>query len=135
MLSTGLDELDKLLKGGYPDKSAILVVGPPGIGKEALGYWFIQNGLNREDFCLYVTRLAVSEVLQDIRAFGINGQSTPVWFARDGGQTKVELRLYEEGVKALPLLRIRKMRGMPPEPEYYNFSFSHRKMEIKAYVR
>jgi KaiC/GvpD/RAD55 family RecA-like ATPase len=43
MLSTGLDELDQLLKGGYPDKSAILVVGPPGIGKEALGYSFIQN--------------------------------------------------------------------------------------------
>jgi len=69
MLSTGLDELDQLLRGGYPDKSAILVVGPPGIGKEALGYWFIQSGLTREDFCLYVTRLAVPEVLQDIRAF------------------------------------------------------------------
>jgi KaiC/GvpD/RAD55 family RecA-like ATPase len=47
----------------------------------------------------------------------------------------VELRLYEEGLKVLPLLRIRKMRGMPPEPEYYNFSFNHRKLEIKAYVR
>src|SRR5439155_25103165 len=91
MLSTGLDELDQLLRGGYPDKSAILVVVPPGIGKEALGYWFIQNGLNREDFCLYVTRLAVSEVRQDIRAFGINGQSSRVWFAREGGQTKVDL--------------------------------------------
>jgi len=221
MLSTGLDELDQLLRGGYPDKSAILVVGPPGIGKEALGYWFIQSGLTREDFCLYVTRLAVPEVLQDIRAFCINGQSAPVWFARDGGQTKcdlsdlpglsfsvketlrrngerpirvvtdilssllmlnspeviyryvsqllsdvkqynavflatiedemhqpqvlaamqqlfdgvVELRLYEEGLKVLPLLRIRKMRGMPPEPRYYNFSFNHRKMEIRAYVR
>src|SRR5437867_13174307 len=91
MVSTGLDELDHLLKGGYPDKSAILVVGPPGIGKEALGYWFIQNGLTREDFCLYVTRLAVSEVLQDIRAFDINGQSSPVWCAREGGQTKCDL--------------------------------------------
>ena len=91
MLSPGLDELDLLLKGGYPDKSAILVVGPQGIGKEALGYWFIQNGLTREDFCLYVTRLAVSEVLQDIRAFDINGQSAPVWFVREGVQTKCDL--------------------------------------------
>src|SRR5207245_9360595 len=77
MLSTGLDELDKLLKGGYPDKSAILVVGPPGIGKEALRYWFIQNGLNREDFGLYVTRLAVSEDLQDLRAVGLSGLRRP----------------------------------------------------------
>jgi circadian clock protein KaiC len=221
MVSTGLDELDRLLKGGYPEKSAILVVGPPGIGKEALGYWFIQNGLMQQDFCLYVTRLAVSEVIQDIRAFGIDGQSTPVWFAREGGQTKcdlndlpglsfsvketlrrngekpirvvtdilssllmlnspeviyryvsqllsdvkqhdavflatiedgmhqpqvlaamqqlfdgiVELRLYEEGLRVLPLLRIKKMRGMQPEPGYYNFSFNHKKMEIRAYVR
>src|SRR3989449_4285645 len=221
MLSTGLDELDQLLKGGYPDKSAILVVGTTRIGKEALGYWFMQNGLTREDFCLYVTRLAVSEVLQDVRAFGINGQNAPVWFAREGGQTKcdlndlpglsfsvketlrrngerqirvvtdvlssllmlnspeviyryvsqllsevkqyravfmatledgmhqpqvlaamqqlfdgvVELRLYEEGLRVLPLLRIRKMRGMPPESAYYNFAFTNRKMEIRAYAK
>ena len=168
-----------------------------------------------------MTRLAVSEVLQDIRAFGINGQTSPVWFAREGGQTTcdlsdlpglsfsvketlrrnggkpmrvvtdilssllmlnspeviyryvsqllsdvkqynavflatiedgmhqpqalaamqqlfdgvVELRLYEEGLRVLPLLRIRKMRGMPPEPQYYNFSFNHKKMEITAYAR
>ena len=36
---------DKLMAGGYPDKSAVLVVGPPGIGKKALGYWLTQTGL------------------------------------------------------------------------------------------
>src|SRR2546427_1189574 len=221
MVSTGVEELDRLLKEGYPEKSAILVAGPPGIGKEALGYWFMQNGLSHGDFCLYITRLAVSEVYQDIRAFGVNGKSAPVWFAREGGQTKcdlndlaglsvniketlrrngdkpirvvtdilssllmlnspetiyrflsqllsevkqyravfmatleagmhqpqvlaamqqlfdgvVELRLYEEGLRVLPLLRIRKMRGMPPEPSYYNFAFTNRKMEIRAYAK
>jgi hypothetical protein len=39
--SGGYPELDKLLgREGYPDRSAVLTIGPPGIGKEALGYKF-----------------------------------------------------------------------------------------------
>jgi KaiC/GvpD/RAD55 family RecA-like ATPase len=207
---------------GYPDKSAVLVVGPPGIGKEALGYWFTQVGLVQGDFCLYVTRLSVREVLQDVKGFGIDmGQKVPLWLASEGGQIKydvndlaslsfnikevlkkntgrrirividvlssllmlnqpetvykflsqllsevkqydavllatleegmhkpevltamqqlfdgvVELRLYEEGLRVLPLLRIRKMRGVPPQPGYFNFSFTRSGMEITAYAK
>ncbi len=221
MVSTGVEELDHLLKDGYPEKSAVLVAGPPGIGKEALGYWFTQAGLAKGEFCLYVTRLAVSEIIQDVKAFGLEIKGSPVWFAREGGQTKVdindlaglsfniketlkrsgegpirivtdilssllmlnspetvyrftsqllsevkqydtvvlatledgmhqpqvtaameqlfdgviELRLYEEGLRVHPLLRIRKMRGLPPQPSYFNFAFTHRKMEITAYAK
>ena len=199
-----------------------MVVGPPGIGKEALGYWFTQSGLSRGDFCLYVTRLSVKEVLQDEKGFGIDdGQRTPLWFASGGGQIKydvndlaalsynikdalkqnasrrirvvidvlssllmlnppdtiyrfltqlfadvkqydavllatleegmhqsqvlaamqqlfdgvIEMRLYEEGLRVLPLLRVRKMRGVPPQPGYYNFSLTKNGMEVSAYVR
>jgi KaiC/GvpD/RAD55 family RecA-like ATPase len=224
MASTGLEELDRLLGGdGYPDKSTILAVGPPGIGKEALGYWFTYSGLVQGDFCLYVTRLAVTEVLQDIKAFNIDVQQrVPIWFASEGGQIKfdisdlsglsvnikeilrkngdrririvsdvlssllmlnpsetiyrfltqlfadvkrynavflatleegmhqpqvlaameqlfdgvMELKLYEEGLRVIPLLRIRKMRGVPPQPGYFHFSFARTgKMEISAYVK
>lgn len=221
MFSTGVDQLDQLLNNGYPDRSAILVVGPPGIGKEALGYWFTQTGLSRGDFCLYVTRLTVSEVLQDTRAFGIESLKATMWVAREGGQEKceindlaglsfriketlrengdkpirivtdilssllvlnaaetvyrfltqlfsevkqydavflatveegmhqpqvlaameqlfdgvVELRLYEEGLRVLPLLRTLKMRGLPPNPGYFQFSFAHRTMEVKEYAK
>jgi KaiC/GvpD/RAD55 family RecA-like ATPase len=38
LTSSGVPSLDRLLGGeGYPEKSTVLVVGPPGIGKEALG--------------------------------------------------------------------------------------------------
>jgi KaiC/GvpD/RAD55 family RecA-like ATPase len=47
----------------------------------------------------------------------------------------VELRLYEEGLRVLPLLRVRKMRGIPPQPGYYNFSFTKTGMEVSAYAR
>jgi KaiC/GvpD/RAD55 family RecA-like ATPase len=45
----------------------------------------------------------------------------------------VELRLYEEGLRIMPLLRIRKMRGVPPQPGYYNFSFAKSGLELTAY--
>jgi KaiC/GvpD/RAD55 family RecA-like ATPase len=221
VIPTGLEELNGLLKGGYPERSSILIVGPPGIGKEAIGYWFIHSGLSSSDFCLYVTRLAVSEVLQDMRAFHVDLANSPIWIASEGAQTKcditdlsslsvnikealrrdgegsirivadilspllmlnpsetiyrflsqlltdikqrkavflatieegmhqpqvlaameqlfdgvLELKLFEEGLHVMPLLRIRKMRGMPPEPGYFRFSFSQGKMEVSAYVR
>ena len=222
MASSGVPALDRLLADGYPDRSAVLVVGPPGIGKEALGYWFTQTGLVQGDFCLYVTRLSVREVLQDVKGFGIDmQQKVPLWLASDGGQIKydvndlaalsfnikdvlkknssrrirvvvdvlssllmlnqpetiyrfldqlladakqydavvfatleegmhrpevlaamqqlfdgvVEMRLYEEGLRVLPLLRVRKMRGIPPQPGYFNFTLTREGMEMSPYVK
>ncbi len=214
--------LDRILGAdGYPDRSTVLVIGPPGIGKEALGYWFTGSGLAQGDFCLYVTRLSVKEVLQDEKGFGIDtSEKVPLWFASEGGQIKydvndlaglsfkvkevlkqnagrkvrvvmdvvspllmlnppetvyrfltqlfadikqydvvlmatleegmhqpqvlaamqqlfdgvVEMRLYEEGLKVVPLLRIRKMRGLPPQPGYFDFSLTRNGMEIAAHV-
>ncbi|HYB04876.1 MAG TPA: RAD55 family ATPase [Nitrososphaerales archaeon] len=222
MPSSGIIPLDKLLGGeGYPERSSILVVGPPGIGKEALGYWFTHIGLVQNDFSIYVTRLSSREVLQDVKAFGVDfSQRVPFWYASDNNaQVKlnindlaalsynikdilkknserririvtdvlssllmlnppetiykfltqlfedvkqydaitlatleegmhppqvlaamqqlfdgvIELRLYEEGLRVLPLLRVRKMRGIAPQPGYYNFTFVKTGMEISAY--
>ena len=187
-----------------------------------MGYWFTNSGLVQGDFCLYVTRLSVKEVLQDEKGFGIDTQhKVPLWFASEGGQVKydvndlaglsynikeilkqnagrrvrividavssllmlnqpetiyrfltqlfadvkqydavllatleegmhksevlaamqqlfdgvVEMRLYEEGLKVLPLLRVRKMRGVPPQPGYFNFLLTKKGMEVSAYAR
>ena len=88
MASSGVPTLDRLLGGeGYPDRAAVLVVGPPGIAKEVLGYWFTYSGLVKGDFCLYVTRVSVQEVLRDERAFGIDTErNVPLWMAVEGGQ-------------------------------------------------
>ena len=220
MASSGVPDLDKMMADGYPDRSAILVVGPPGIGKEALGYWFTRTGLSQGDFCLYVSRLSAREIIQDTKGFGIEMQQrVPFWLTSEGGQIKydvndltafsfnikevlrqnanrririvvdvlssllmlnqpetiykllvqlleevkkydavlvatleegmhkpevlaameqlfdgvVELRLYEEGLRVLPLLRIRKMRGCPPQPGYFSFSFTRVGMEVSPY--
>ncbi len=46
----------------------------------------------------------------------------------------VELKLYEKGLKVVPLLRIRKMRGLPPNPRYFRFSFVNGQMVIEEYA-
>jgi hypothetical protein len=56
----------------------INIVDPPGIWKEAIEYWFIHSGLSSSDFCLYVTGLAVSEVLQDMRVFHVDLANSPI---------------------------------------------------------
>lgn len=59
--------MDTLLgNDGYPDRSTILVIGPPGIGKEVLGYWFVRSGLVQGDYVLYATHRPVSDVLRDM---------------------------------------------------------------------
>jgi len=223
LASSGFPSLDKLLgHEGYPDRSAILAVGPPGIGKEALGYRFAYAGLEKGEFSAYATSLAVRDVVQDIKAFGIDtAQKVPFWFASSGGQLSynvndlasvsfnikdilkkntdrqvrivvesfspflmlnppdtvykflsqliaevresnailfgtveegmhstevlaamqllfdgvLEMRFFEEGLRLVPLMRIKKMRGAPPEAGYYRFSISKSGMEISAYVK
>ena len=93
MVSTGVPSLDNILDSdGYPDRSAILVVGPPGIGKEALGYWFIRSGLIQGDYCLYATHRPVSDVLRDMKGVGIGTDRVPEWIASSGSPVRCDLR-------------------------------------------
>jgi KaiC/GvpD/RAD55 family RecA-like ATPase len=92
--SSGVPDLDRILGGqGFPDKSAVLIVGPPGVNKEALGYWFASEGLRQGDSCLYVTRLSVREVEKDRDSLGVARPSgSEFWIAREGSQTKIDVR-------------------------------------------
>jgi KaiC/GvpD/RAD55 family RecA-like ATPase len=92
LASSGVPALDKLLADGYPDKSAILVIGPPGIGKEALGYWFTSTGLVQGDFSLYVTKRSAHDLLRDAKGFGVDYQGRiPFLMAREGGQARFNI--------------------------------------------
>jgi circadian clock protein KaiC len=223
LASSGIPTLDQILGAdGYPDGSVIMVVSPPGIAKEALGYWFTRAGLVQNDFCLFVTKLSVRDILRDAKAFGVDyGQKAPLWMASIGGQLKldvsdlagisynikdtvaknpgrrlriavdalspilmlnppetvyrflsqlfaeikqrdavflatledgmhsqqvvtameqlfdgvIELKLFEEGMQARPLLRVLKMRGAQPQSGYFNFAITRRGMEVSAFAR
>jgi len=91
--SSGVPTLDGILGGkGYPERSAILIIGPPGINKEDFGYWFAKSGLLDGDSCLYLTRLSKREVEEDEGAFETTTSSgSLVWLAREGGEIKLDI--------------------------------------------
>jgi len=49
-LKTGLEKLDALLKGGIPEKSSILLLGPPKSGKTTFGIQFLFEGLKNSEY-------------------------------------------------------------------------------------
>ena len=208
-----------MLGNGYPEKSTILIAGPAGIGKEALNYWFTYSGLAQGEPSIYITRLGIQEILQDVQGFGIDlQQHPPIWFLgvtreasfgsgeleklstdiksvlskNDGRRIRIatdilspllvynpfdsvykflnqlfsevkeynavllatledgmhkteilasmqhlfdgvlELKMYEQGLRAVPLLRVRKMRGVPPLPDFSDFTFTKTGIEIRT---
>jgi len=46
-----------------------------------------------------------------------------------------ELKIYEEGLRYVPILKVRKMVGVPPLPGYFIYSFTKSGMEIAAYAK
>jgi KaiC/GvpD/RAD55 family RecA-like ATPase len=225
LASTGIASLDELLgNDGYPERSTVLIVGPSGVGKELLIYRFMASALAQSEFCFYITKRSVREVLQDSKAFGFESDlgKISLWMSTAGGQLKfnvddlanlsftmketlksrpdkkiriaidalssllmlnspetiyrflsqlfselkeydtvllatleegmhppivfsamqelfdgvVEMKLYEEKMKIIPILRIMKMRGLAPQPDYYNFTYSRSfGLEVSPYVR
>jgi len=196
------------------------VIGPSGIGKEVLGYWFIHTGLTQGDYCLYATRRSVPDMLRDMKGFGVGADRAPEWIASSGSPVHcdlhdptsisfnikeavhrnkerrvrlatdllspllvlnpldsmfsywsrlltdlkeqdsvvfalaeygvhppnalatmeqlfdgvIEMKLYEEGLNVTPLIRVRKMPGIPPLHGYFRFSMSHTGMEVVPHV-
>ncbi|MFH1228849.1 MAG: ATPase domain-containing protein [Candidatus Aenigmatarchaeota archaeon] len=62
-LTTGLASLDKLIDGGFPSKTAILLSGGPGTGKTLLGLNFLLEGAAKGEKCYY---LSVSESKEEL---------------------------------------------------------------------
>jgi TolB-like protein/KaiC/GvpD/RAD55 family RecA-like ATPase/Tfp pilus assembly protein PilF len=87
--SCGVPALDRVLVEGYPRRSAILIEGPSGNEREVLAYRFIQSGLQRGDFCAYVTRVQPSDVVSDAKAFEVDfGSPAPCWMSPEEGDRK-----------------------------------------------
>ncbi len=57
-ISTGLNDMDKIMDGGFPAKTTVLVCGAPGTGKTLLGLNFLLDGAAKGEKCCY---LSVSE--------------------------------------------------------------------------
>ena len=54
-VSTGLPKLDRLIDGGFPSKTVILVSGGPGTGKTLFGLNFVVEGVLKGERCCYLS--------------------------------------------------------------------------------
>lgn len=54
-ITTGLQPLDKLLNGGFPQKTVVLLSGGAGTGKTLFGMNFLIDGAAKGEKCCYVT--------------------------------------------------------------------------------
>lgn len=83
-LTTGVDGLDALLNGGYPDHSTVLISGYPGTGKTLLGNHFLESGIKKGSNGIYVSfEASKSEFFEQSWNFGFHFEE-----AEEKGQFK-----------------------------------------------
>ncbi|MCK5063410.1 MAG: AAA family ATPase, partial [Candidatus Aenigmarchaeota archaeon] len=63
-VKTGVPGMDKLMEGGIPEGSVVLLSGGAGCGKTTFSCQFIMEGLNNGENCLYIT---LEESPEDIK--------------------------------------------------------------------
>jgi len=54
-IKTGIEGIDDLIQGGYPEKSITLISGPPGAGKSIFCFHFLYEGVSKGEKILYLT--------------------------------------------------------------------------------
>ena len=75
-VSTGIEGLDDLLQGGYPQGSVTLVAGTPGTGKTIVCFQYIQNGIKHKEKCLFLTSdERIDNLVHQAKKFGFDFDS------------------------------------------------------------
>ena len=65
-VTTGIQGLDQILRGGFPQGRLYLLEGPPGSGKTTLSLQFLLQGLKKGERCLYITLSETAEELREV---------------------------------------------------------------------
>ncbi len=70
-VKTGLSKLDSLFKGGLPEKTTVLLLGPPKSGKTLLGLQYLFSGLSADEYgiCI-VTNNFPEDLVKRFQPFG-----------------------------------------------------------------
>ena len=72
-VDTGIEGLNDLLQGGYPQGNVVLVAGTPGTGKTIVCFQYINAGLKNGEKCLYLTSdERMDNLVRQSKKFGID---------------------------------------------------------------
>ena len=84
-VDTGIEGLDGLLQGGFPQGSVTLVAGTPGTGKTIVCFQYINAGINNGEKCLFLTSdERIHNLVSQAKKFGFNFDA-----AMQKGQLKI----------------------------------------------
>jgi KaiC/GvpD/RAD55 family RecA-like ATPase len=83
-ISTGVKGLDKLIEGGVPEGSTVLVTGAPGTGKTIMALQFIAAGVKEKKKCAYVAiEQPPAELTTQAEQLGLNVKGVDFISAKD----------------------------------------------------
>lgn len=83
-ISTGIKGVDKLVQGGFPKGSVVLVSGSPGTGKTIFGMQFLEDGLKKGEKCVYVTiEEPPAKIMAQAEQFGFFKKAPEMVSAKD----------------------------------------------------
>jgi KaiC/GvpD/RAD55 family RecA-like ATPase len=72
-VGTGIEGLDGLLQGGYPQGSVTLVAGTPGSGKTIVCFQYINAGIKNGEKCLFLTSdERINNLVSQAKKFGFD---------------------------------------------------------------
>jgi len=72
-LGSGIEGLDGLIEGGFPQGSVTLVAGTPGTGKTIVCFQYINEGVKNGEKCLYLTSdERISNLTNQAKKFGFD---------------------------------------------------------------
>jgi circadian clock protein KaiC len=83
-VGTGIEGLDGLLQGGYPQGSVSLVAGTPGTGKTIVCFQYINAGIKNGEKCLFLT--------SDERIYNLVSQAKKFGFDFDAAMQSGQLK-------------------------------------------
>lgn len=80
-ITTGVLKLDKMLDGGFPENSSVLIDGTPGVGKSILCQQFINEGIKNNDKCIFITfDVRPETICSSMERFGWNVKNKITFF-------------------------------------------------------
>jgi len=127
-VSTGIPDLDKMLKGGIHDDDVILISGTTGTGKTTFGLHFICDGLTRSENGIVISmEERPSKLVRNSRTFGLELQSyidkkmleiiffSPILYRPDEEALILKKKIKENNVKRILFDGIENLETSIPE--------------------
>ncbi len=80
-VNTGILELDKMLEGGFPESTSVLINGIPGVGKSIFCQQFLNEGIKNNEKCIFITfDVRPETICNSMERFGWNAKNNIVFF-------------------------------------------------------